>query len=184
MQLHEGEHIQKIFHKHPIIMWSKALGSVLCVLLPLGLVIGLDVSGVISWSPDFYIFLITLLLSWSMFIWLVFFVGYTNYFLDVWILTDRRLIDIEQIGLFSREISILRIEKIQDATIETHGLIAHFFDFGDVRLQTAGAQKEFIVTHVRNAAGVKNDILQAIDRRADRSQNVQIIDTPPLSDPV
>jgi hypothetical protein len=69
----------------------------------------------------------------------------------------------------------MRIDKIQDATIESHGFLAHFFDFGNIHLQTAGAQKEFIITHVRDAVGVKNAILHAMDIHADRMQNVQVI---------
>jgi len=74
---------------------------------------------------------------WLLFLWCSFFIEWTKYYLDVWYVTEKRIIDIEQRGLFSREITNLRFDKIQDVTIDTHGFIATLLGFGNIRVQTA-----------------------------------------------
>lgn len=74
---------------------------------------------------------------WALFLWVILFINWTNYYLDVWYITDKRIIDIEQKGIFHREISNLRFDKIQDVTVEVKGVVATFFKFGNLRVQTA-----------------------------------------------
>ena len=93
-----------------------------------------------------YIFLSSL---WLLGLWLTFFIFWTNYYLDVWIITNQKIIDIEQHGLFRREISEYRLDNIQDVTVKIPDLLATFFKFGNVEVQTAGATSQTFV--IRNA---------------------------------
>lgn len=92
--------------------------------------------------------------------WVVFFIIWTDYYLDSWLITNRRIIDIEQKGLFSRDIATLRLDKIQDATFSLEGIIATLIGFGEIRIQTAGTQTEFKMSHVANPKEVTGAILQ------------------------
>ncbi len=92
--------------------------------------------------------------------WVIFFIIWTDYYLDSWLITNRRIIDIEQKGLFSRDIATLRLDKIQDATFSLEGIIATLMGFGEIRIQTAGTQTEFKMTHVGNPRKVTEAILQ------------------------
>lgn len=76
-------------------------------------------------------------LIWLLVFWVLFFIKWTNYFLDVWFITEKRIIDVDQKGLFHREVSNLRFDKIQDVTIEVRGIIPTFLNFGDLKVQTA-----------------------------------------------
>jgi hypothetical protein len=106
------------------------------------------------------------LLTWLLFLWIAFFVVWTNYYLDVLIITNRRVIDIEQFYLFSREIAECRLERIQDVTAEVHGLLPTLLRFGNLHIQTAGMEKEFVVRHVPHPERVKDAIFQAIEEHA------------------
>lgn len=86
---------------------------------------------------------------------------WTDYYLDVWILTDKRLIDVEQRGLFHRKVSSLDLRNIQDIKIETKGLIATFLKFGDIHVQTAGADREFVIREAYNPELVKRQLTEA-----------------------
>ncbi|KKS13069.1 MAG: hypothetical protein UU69_C0014G0013 [Candidatus Magasanikbacteria bacterium GW2011_GWA2_41_55] len=65
-------------------------------------------------------------------IWLFFYTAFVNYFLDIWIVTNDRIIDIRQQGLFARTVAELDLFRVQDVTSECHGLFATIFDFGNV----------------------------------------------------
>ena len=90
--------------------------------------------------------------------WMMFFVIWTSYYLDVLIITDKRVIDIDQKGFFSREVATLSLDKIQDITITISGILATFMDFGTVKIQTAGESKEFTIRDVPEPAKIKSTI--------------------------
>ena len=98
---------------------------------------------------------------WLLFLWIALFVGWTNYYLDILILTDKKVIDIEQKSLFHREVSSFPLEKVQDVTVNVRGIIATFLKFGDVHVQTAGESRDFILRAAKNPFAVKEKILEA-----------------------
>ena len=97
-------------------------------------------------------------LLWLLAMWVGFFSAWTDYYLDVWQVTDRRIIDIEQKGFFSRDEAMIRFENIQDITIDTHGFFATVFDFGDLRVQSAGERREFIIKNAAHPEAMKKKI--------------------------
>ncbi len=103
-------------------------------------------------TPHLRIFLYLL---WFLALWVGFFVAWTDYYLDVWQVTDRRIIDVEQKGLFHRDEASVRFENIQDITIDTRGFLATIFDFGDLRVQSAGERREFIIQNVAHPQAMK-----------------------------
>jgi len=96
---------------------------------------------------------------WFLAVWVIFFVVWTDYYLDILILTDRRMIDIEQRGLFSREVSTFRLDRIQDITVEVNGIIATLLKFGNIHVQTAGEDREFVGKGIPNPSKLR-DIIQ------------------------
>jgi uncharacterized membrane protein YdbT with pleckstrin-like domain len=105
---------------------------------------------------------------WLLALWASFFVQWTNYYLDVWYITDKRIIDIDQKGLFYREVSNLRFDKIQDVTIEVRGLIATFLDFGDIRVQTASENsKDFFMSHAARPDKIRKLIFEQHNKVAE-----------------
>lgn len=95
-----------------------------------------------------------------LFLWLFGFLVWIDYYFDVWIITDQRIVNIEQKGLFVRHTSELNFSRIQDVTTEVDGLIATILDFGDVLIQTAGEESRFIFRQVGNPAAVKDLVMK------------------------
>lgn len=98
--------------------------------------------------------------SLFMFLWILLFIIWIDYYLDVWIVTDQRIIDIEQNSLFRRSISELEMGKIQDVTAEVIGVIPTLFNYGYVYIQTAGEKERFIFQQVSSPNRIKNIIMQ------------------------
>ena len=85
---------------------------------------------------------------------------FLDYWLDVFILTDKRILDINQKGLFNRTVSELRLYRTQDVTTEVKGFIHTIFDYGDVFIQTAGEKQRFVFEDVPHPNLVAKLILE------------------------
>lgn len=76
------------------------------------------------------------------------FSSFVDYYLDAWILTNEKIINIEQKGLFNRVISEQRLYRVQDITSELKGIIPTFLNYGNVYIQTAGEEERFAFKQV------------------------------------
>lgn len=101
---------------------------------------------------------------WLMLIWLWLFFEWTDYYLDVWIITDQKVISVDQQRLFVREIATLQLDKIQDVTVEVKGIIPTMFHFGDILIQTAGENREFIMLQIAEPQKVRDNIVHVIEQ--------------------
>lgn len=99
--------------------------------------------------------------------WLILYQQFLDYYLDLWIVTTKRILSIEQTGLFSRKVSELRLYRIQDVTATVSGVIRTLFDFGDVEIQTAGEKVHFVFEEVPHPNQIAKTILELseTDRR-------------------
>jgi uncharacterized membrane protein YdbT with pleckstrin-like domain len=95
----------------------------------------------------------------AIFIWIYGFFVWIDYYFDIWIITDERIINIEQKGLFVRDMSEVKYSRIQDVTAEEKGLIATMLDYGDVYIQTAAETERFIFRKIPNPYGIKDMIM-------------------------
>ena len=91
-----------------------------------------------------------------------FFHAWIDYYLDIWIITSERIVDIEQRGLFSRHISTQRLYRIQDVYSEVQGFLPTFFHFGDVHVQTAGQNPRFVFKQIPNSYEVTKKIIALV----------------------
>lgn len=91
-------------------------------------------------------------------LWICGVIIWTNYYLDILILTNKRIIDIEQIGLFARDEAEIRYENIEDIKTEVIGFIASLFKFGNVHIQSAGESREIILKNIPQPEKIKEII--------------------------
>ena len=62
---------------------------------------------------------------------------FLNWFFNVNIITDERIIEVDFVNLLYREITDANIDQIQDVTVEVSGGPRTFFGYGNVLIQTA-----------------------------------------------
>lgn len=84
---------------------------------------------------------------------------FIDFWLDVFIVTDKRILDIEQQGLFSRTVSELRLFRVQDVTAEVKGFWRTMFNYGNVFIQTAAEKERFEFTNIANPNEIAKMIL-------------------------
>lgn len=163
--LEQDEVVIKEVRKHWFLVLSRIILSFVLAILP---IIAIVCSMVfLSNNPqatDFAVTLVVLYPLWLILVWISFFFFWTMFYLDVLVVSNKRIIDINQIGLFDREVSTFPLENIQDITIDIPGAIATFLDFGDVKVHTASKQDAFVIT----AAAKPNSVKQIIQDEHDR----------------
>ena len=101
--------------------------------------------------------------AYYLFIWLFFFHAFVDYYLDIWIVTDRRIVNIEQKGLFAREVSEQKLFRIQDVTSELKGIIPTFLNFGTVYIQTAAEEPRFVFKQIPDPGRVAQTIIKLVE---------------------
>lgn len=97
-------------------------------------------------------------------IYLFIFAQFIDFYLDVWIITNDRIVDIEQFNLFARTISELDLFRIQDVTTDVHGFFPTLFDYGNVTIKTASQNINIIFRNVHNPNFMRQRLIQLADR--------------------
>ena len=148
IKLTKGEEVLLTIRKHWFILAGETIFLLFLLCLPfLTLLVFkfLDTDHIIKISGSMTALFIFASSVFLLFVWISFFIIWTDYYLDILIVTNKHIIDVEQKGLFSRELSTFRLDKIQDVTAETNGIIQTFLSFGTICIQTAGEDQDFVV---------------------------------------
>ncbi|MGB9883004.1 MAG: hypothetical protein ACPLRN_00595 [Microgenomates group bacterium] len=128
----EGEKIILLLRAHPITYFSVIFNVVIFLL--------------IIFASNF--FLVYLLNSSQVFIVNLFavvfvfsyiFFNFLNWYFNVGIVTNKRVIDIDFNNVLYKEVSSAQLDKIEDITVKSGGYFEAFFNYGDIYIQTAGA---------------------------------------------
>lgn len=139
-----GERTLLVLRRHWITLLSLIVALVFVILLPMGAYLGSRIASPAFFEDPVRAALFVLGASiFFLFTWLFLYQHFIDYYLDTWIVTDDRILNIEQHGLFSRTVSELRLHRVQDVTAEVKGFIRTMFDYGDVFIQTAGETQRF-----------------------------------------
>lgn len=80
------------------------------------------------------------------------------------IITDKNITQVLQGGLFERKVSQLTMANVEDVTSEQRGFFASIFDFGVLKIETAGEQTNFIFSFCPKPSYYAKVILEARER--------------------
>jgi hypothetical protein len=148
----DNEEVLFVFRKHPLVMRKGLIIGMLCLLAGVipaavkpdlgfgwffaGLGIGFVVGGVL-FSPSW--------ISW---------------FYSVFIVTDQRLIQITQKGLFHRSVVDMRLSQIQMVNYQVAGLQETLLGFGTIMMQTFVG--DLIIHDVHHPAAIQKKLLETL----------------------
>lgn len=164
IQLDQDEEILLQVRKHWFILFTNVLGVVILALLPIPFfAVAMSSKTITALIPVNDAFMVTLYCAWLIIQWMVLFSIWTNYYLDVWTVTNKRLIAVDQRGFFARTIASFRLERMQDISVRVDGILATFLDYGTMEIQTAGEEDHFKVTGIPSPADIKALIVNSSD---------------------
>lgn len=161
----DGEEIVKIVRRDFFILFKRMLMFMLMAVLPFAffyLMITANL-GLLE-NEIIYPILVLSTSAYYLFIWLFFFFSFIDYYLDVWIITNKRIIDIEQRGFFSRVIAEHKLFRIQDVTSEVNGAIPTILKYGDVFIQTAGTKQRVQFKEIPDPDGVRDLVIKLVQK--------------------
>lgn len=159
-----GENVVMILRQHLFTLTYPLILIFLAALVPILMKFAFTTEiAARSWGTAF-IFLASL---WYAALWLLSFYFLTMYALNTVIITDRRIIENEQLGLFNRKVSELHLYRIQDVSVRIEGAIPTFLSFGDTVVQTAASEREFIFHQIPHPERVKDAIMRLVAPKKD-----------------
>ena len=168
--LEPGEHVVKEARKHWFLFVAELLPYAIFVVIPLAL------PALLMLIPPLapYAALLNyrarlpqaILGIWLLVVWTGAWGVFTRYYLNLWVLTDRRIVDIKQSGYFHREVSSLLISRVQDVTTDVEGVVSSLLSIGDITVQSAGAVDEFVMRSIPRPEEMRDIILKYVAEKA------------------
>lgn len=161
-QLRTDEQVQIILHRFPLAYWKSSTVILIILLGPAVSFFQLLAVG----RQGVYIIALawivaTLWILRNLYVWSI----------DSMVITNQRLIDVDQRGLLSREISECPLETIQDIRTLQRGLGAHIFGYGTIKVQTASRDEHFELTHVRHPLQMQELLFSVRQKYTTKSQH-------------
>ncbi len=168
LKLESAEKVLRVVRKHWFILFLHTASIVFGGLAPLlfiGYILVSDLNTHLIPSMDLYyrpiIFFST---AWVFIIWMVLFGSWTDYYLDMWLITNKRVIAIDQRGFFNRSVASFRLERLQDITVDIRGIIPTLLDFGTVKADTASHSDVFVIRGAPHPREIKSLIQEHADQ--------------------
>ena len=162
----ENETIYLVVREHPVRLILKLLVWFVFVV---ALILFQKI--IVDGNPDFFTGMAATVTSifttiYILFLSLTLLVLWVMYYLNIQVITNLRIVDVYQVGLFDHQVSELHIDKIEDVTSETKGMFGTIFDYGNVYIQTAGAVERFEFENVPHPGGIEKIVLDLYEKNS------------------
>jgi len=146
------ESVKNVIRRHPIVFFWPLLEANLALAIAIVVLIYLDFGDI------FYIVGVIAALFIFAVIFKVWFI-YSNSFC---LITNQRVINVDQRGFFDRRITETEFVKIQDVTNNTLGMLGTSLNFGEIVIQTAGKENKLIIKYIPDPYQVQQEITKNI----------------------
>lgn len=165
-ELEPGEHVVLQARKHWFLFVAELLPFAILAVIPFALPKLLALAPPVAKYAAFFDYGDALgragLGVWLLIIWTSAWGAFTKYFLNAWVLTSQRIVNIKQRRFFSREVSSLFLSRIQDVTTDVSGVISSLLDIGDIKAQTAAEDVEFVMHGIPRPQQMRDLILKYV----------------------
>ncbi|MCK5471811.1 hypothetical protein KAI54_01330 [Candidatus Gracilibacteria bacterium] len=91
-----------------------------------------------------------LLIFYLLFAWLLTFIEFIKSEMTLLVATNERIVDITQVSLFDQQISETNLDRIQEVSGHTHGILRTLLDVGRLEIQTASGEAPLVIRFVES----------------------------------
>ena len=149
----EGEEVQFVFRRHFLTAKSGVIFLILMILIGVGLTL--------LWPNNMMIFetFLALILVGV----LGFLYSYMLWYFSIYIVTNQRIRQISQRGLFKKSVVDLGLDKIQSISYGVSGIRAGLMGYGTIVIQTAVG--DLVISMVKNSEKIYNDLQNLINEK-------------------
>ena len=160
---HEGERVEFLIRKHWIIDAKVTIITVFFYVVPAMILLSL----IIAYWPDFfenYMGLIILIfLIYLLYTGLALYIKWLNEELDLMIVTNLRIINLEQVSFMTRTVSEANLTQIQDVKGIQKGVLSNTLHYGDLEIDTASHKRVFFIEDISNPFDTARKLLAIRD---------------------
>lgn len=139
IQPKQDEHIEAVFRRRRTGLIGSLIAATLCIALPFFFLFSLGRLGAMG------VIMFSLLLAAGVAIGLR---ALLLWDANVLILTNQRLIHVEQTGLWHRRVQEMAMTNIHETSCESNGMWETLFRTGTLRVRATGAAQEVVVEHL------------------------------------
>ena len=149
----EGEEVQFVFRRHFLTAKSGVIFLILMIMIGVGLTL--------LWPNNMMIFetFLALILVGI----LGFLYSYMLWYFSIYIVTNQRIRQISQRGLFKKSVVDLGLDKIQSISYGVNGIRAGLMGYGTIVIQTAVG--DLVISMVKNSEKIYNDLRNLINEK-------------------
>lgn len=146
----DDEEVLFVFRKHPVVMRKGLIIGLLCVLLG---------SLVVFWQPTYTAFLLGVL-GGIILGALIMLPSWITWYFSVFIVTDKRLIQVTQKGFFHKSVIDMGLNQIQMVNYQVAGLQETMLGFGTIMMQTFVG--DLIIHEIPHPAKIQKKLLEIL----------------------
>ncbi|MBB1503751.1 PH domain-containing protein [Candidatus Saccharibacteria bacterium] len=149
----EGEEVQFVFRRHFLTAKSGVIFLILMIMIGVGLTL--------LWPNNmmiFEVFLALILVGVLGFLY-----SYMLWYFSIYIVTNQRIRQISQRGLFKKSVVDLGLDKIQSISYGVNGIRAGLMGYGTIVIQTAVG--DLVISMVKNSEKIYNDLQNLINEK-------------------
>ena len=149
----EGEEVQFVFRRHFLTAKSGVIFLILMIMIGVGLTL--------LWPNNmmiFEVFLALILVGVLGFLY-----SYMLWYFSIYIVTNQRIRQISQRGLFKKSVVDLGLDKIQSISYGVSGIRAGLMGYGTIVIQTAVG--DLVISMVKNSEKIYKDVQNLINEQ-------------------
>jgi uncharacterized membrane protein YdbT with pleckstrin-like domain len=160
--LDPGEEISRIIHRSIFDFLPTLIFASITLIVGIALIyLAARFAGTFAFPRGLVLVLGALLVALGV---IIFLVGYIVFRRNVMIFTTAHLVEVEQNSLFSHRVSQISFARVQDASGVKVGFLQTIFNFGNVEIQSAGAEEKFIFRNAPDPQGIADEALEIHER--------------------
>ncbi len=144
---HRDEEVLLLIRKHPVtqIPWLlNAIGIVLIVII-----LNFVVSTILNVTEILFLNVFGFVLVYF-YVW----INFLKWYFNVGLVTNERVLDIDFKNVLYKEENIARLENVEQMSSKKIGYIGSIFNYGDVHVETAGAEVNIEFLRVPNPSAI------------------------------
>lgn len=165
-----------------LFVWRRNLATLLRDGL---IVVGLSLAVVYSFAVAGASLMSSLLLGlWLITVPITIGLAYYKWWNDLYVLTNQRLVDVDQKKLFHRAVAEAPLANIQDVSFEQRGIVQTLLNYGTVIVQTASVSTRIDMVGLTDPQAVQQAILRTVAAAKKPSQRASVADENPLAQSV
>lgn len=169
----ESEELYFLLRRHPITNLGWILTVIIMLFAPVIMINLFDIFNIDSFRYFPARYQVVMFLLWYLFTMIFTFESFLIWYFNVYIITDKRLIDIDFAGFWKKRVSEAMYDSVEDVSYQTNSFWHILFDFGNIFMQTAAEKSEFEFNSIPKPGIVHDKLTDLIEEYKERNhQNV------------